>query len=172
VGVVRDGAELDDLEDERMTESMRLLLLANIAATLFMVGLIWFVQVIHYPQFAEVGKEHFADYHAGHVRRTTWVVAVPMIVEAITAAVLAWRPPAENLTFVCRAGLVLVIVVWISTALFQVPRHNALATSFDPAIHRGLVITNWIRTVSWSLRGLFALYIIYFLSSESVLHGQ
>lgn len=155
-----------------MSESMRLLLLANIASTFFMVGLIWFVQVVHYPQFAEVGKEYFANYHAGHVRRTTWVVAVPMIVEAITAAILAWRPPVENLTFVCRAGLVLVIVLWISTALLQVPRHDALAKSCDTAIHHGLVITNWIRTVAWSLRGLFTLYIIYILSSGSVLHGQ
>jgi hypothetical protein len=28
---------------------MVLLLLANVAATLFMVGMIWFVQVVHYP---------------------------------------------------------------------------------------------------------------------------
>jgi hypothetical protein len=38
---------------------MVLLLLANAAATFFMVGVIWFVQVVHYPLFARVGTLDF-----------------------------------------------------------------------------------------------------------------
>ncbi|MFY0528690.1 hypothetical protein ACN28I_37835 [Archangium gephyra] len=34
--------------------STPLVLLAHAAATLFMVGLIWFVQVVHYPLFSRV----------------------------------------------------------------------------------------------------------------------
>jgi hypothetical protein len=39
---------------------LALLLLANAAATLFMVGVIRFVQVVHYPLFARVGRPGFA----------------------------------------------------------------------------------------------------------------
>ena len=37
-----------------------LILLGHLAATLFMVGVIWFVQVVHYPLFAKVGATAFA----------------------------------------------------------------------------------------------------------------
>ena len=35
----------------------KLILLSNVAATLYMVGLIWCIQIVHYPLFAQVGKE-------------------------------------------------------------------------------------------------------------------
>src|SRR4051812_33203784 len=71
--------------------STKLVLLANVASTLMLVGLIWFVQVVHYPQFARVGADSFPQYQSEHVRLTKWVVALPMLVEAATSAVLAWR---------------------------------------------------------------------------------
>ena len=49
-------------------------LLACLASTLFMTGLIWFVQVVHYPLFSEVEPGDFLRYHAAHPRRTTRVV--------------------------------------------------------------------------------------------------
>lgn len=138
----------------------RLVLLANVAATLVMVGLIWFVQVVHYPQFDLVGDDRFVAYEAAHVRATGWVVGLPMLVELITSGLLAWQPPVAGLAVACRAGLALVAVNWASTALLQVPCHDALGRSFDPEVHRRLVRTNWIRTVAWSLRGVLMLYVL------------
>ena len=40
-----------------MPDADVLLLLLHAAATLFMTGLIWFVQVVHYPLFARVGED-------------------------------------------------------------------------------------------------------------------
>ena len=54
-------------------------------------------------------------------------------------------------------GLFLLLVIWLSTALLQVPCHNRLVNGFDPKIHHRLVKTNWIRTVAWSLRAIIAL---------------
>lgn len=59
--------------------------IVHLAATLSMVGLIWFVQIVHYPLFAYVGAEKFIAYEAAHARLTTWVVAPPMLTEALTA---------------------------------------------------------------------------------------
>lgn len=143
-----------------MTTLLQLVLLAHVAATLMMVGLIWFVQIVHYPQFARVGREGFAAYQAEHMRATTWVVAVPMLVEAITAGLLAWRPPTPELRSACWVGLALVVVIWISTATLQVPRHNALALGFDAEAHRALVQSNWIRTLAWTARGVLVLYLV------------
>ena len=68
---------------------------AHAAATGVMTGLIWFVQVVHYPLLARVGAASFVEYERAHVRRTTWVVAPAMLVEAATAIVLPFVSPTQ-----------------------------------------------------------------------------
>jgi hypothetical protein len=72
-------------------------LLAHAASTLVMVGVIWFVRVVHYPLFEQVGKAAFAAYETAHARLTTWVVAPTMLVEALTGGLLLWHRPADIL---------------------------------------------------------------------------
>lgn len=143
-----------------MNESLpSLLLLLNAAATMFMIGVIWFVQVVHYPLFAQAGSGGFPAYEARHTSLTSWVVAPPMLVEGITALLLFRFPPTGVSTWQLSIGLALLAVIWLSTAFFQVPCHKKLSQGFDAVVHRRLVGTNWIRTAAWSLRGLLVLWI-------------
>jgi hypothetical protein len=140
---------------------MVLLLLTHAAATLFMVGVIWFVQVVHYPLFDRVGTSDFSAYSTRHTTVTGLVVGPPMILEAVTAvALVVWTPQGISVSLVWT-GLLLVAGIWLSTALLQAPRHTTLGRGFDPAAHRFLVTSNWLRTVLWSLRGLVVLCILY-----------
>ena len=137
------------------------LLLAHAAATLFMVGVIWFVQIVHYPLFARVGRPDYSAYSIRHTRQTGLVVGPPMLLEAATAiALVVWTPPGISVSLVWT-GLLLVAGIWLSTALLQAPRHTTLGRGFDPAAHRFLVTSNWLRIVLWSLRGLVVLCILY-----------
>jgi hypothetical protein len=133
---------------------IRVVFLSHAAATLYMTGLIWFVQIVHYPLMSAVGNEEFSAYERRHTSLTTWVVAPPMLLEAATAILLFWFRPVEVSTWQVWCGAILLAVIWLSTALLQVPCHESLSNGFDAAMHRRLVSTNWIRTVSWSLRGL------------------
>jgi hypothetical protein len=133
------------------------LLLTHAAATLFMVGLIWFVQVVHYPLAGRVGEGTFAAYQQAHMARTAWVVGPPMLAELATTAVLLVHRPAGIPTWVPWAGAALLAVVWGATAVFQVPLHTALTGGLDPERVARLVATNWIRTAGWTLRGALAL---------------
>ena len=72
---------------------MGLVLLVNLAATLFMVGVIWFVQVVHYPLFARVGAGGFSAYSGAHSRLTGLVIGPPMLAEAATTVALVVGPP-------------------------------------------------------------------------------
>ena len=54
----------------------------------------------------------------------------------------------------------LLSLVWLSTAAWQAPDHRRLLGGFDPATHRHLVATNWVRTVGWSARGVIALWLL------------
>lgn len=144
--------------------SLRWVLYAQAAATLFMVGLIWFVQVVHYPLFSEVarlaGAEAFAQYEARHTALTTLVVGPPMLVELASAALLIAIRPAGIPGWAAWVGLLLVGAIWASTALLQVPRHGELASGFRDAAHQALVSTNWIRTAAWTLRAPLALWML------------
>ena len=129
------------------------LLAVHTAATLFMTGLIWFVQVVHYPLFGQVGCAGFPTYERLHSRNTAWVVGPPMLVELGTAILVAMTVGGT----LASSGLALVAVIWGSTWMLQVPAHTRLARGFDAATHCRLVRTNWVRTAAWSLRGVIAM---------------
>jgi hypothetical protein len=124
----------------------------NLAATLFMAGVIWFVQLVHYPLFARVDRAGFADYEIEHARRTGWVVAPVMLLELGTGALLLAVRPAGLPLGVAVAGFTLLGVIFLSTFLLQVPLHRSLSGGFLEITHRRLVRTNWLRTAAWTVR--------------------
>jgi hypothetical protein len=142
-----------------VTETLPLLILVlHVAATLYMTGLIWFVQRVHYPLFAAVGPGHFARYEEAHVARTTLVVAPPMLLELATGIALLLWPPPHVPGWAAAFGLGLIAVIWTSTWIWQVPRHRDLAAGFDAGAHARLVSSNRVRTVAWSLRAPLVLW--------------
>jgi hypothetical protein len=134
---------------------MTLLLAVHAAATWALVGLIWTVQLVHYPLFAQVGAEAFRSYHVRHTRQITWIVAPLMAVELLTAILLVARGVREPWLL---ASLGPLAFNWISTWRVQIPLHERLASGFDADVHRRLVATNWWRTAAWSIRGACLLF--------------
>lgn len=136
------------------------LLIVHAAATWFMAGLIWFVQVVHYPLFAKVGGEAFKQYEHDHQRRTTWVVAPVMLVEAAAASMLVMPFAGETNSIEAWLGLALLAVVWLSTFLVQMPLHAALERSPSREIMNRLVRSNWVRTMAWTARAVIAAWML------------
>lgn len=127
----------------------------HLGATLAMAGVLWVVQVAIYPLFDAVGRHEFTRYHARYMAAVSWVVAPLMLIEAATAAWLWWaglRGPAFAL------ALLFLAVAWISTFALQVPLHRRLQLAQDPALIHRLVISNWIRTIAWTIRALLLLF--------------
>lgn len=133
------------------------LLLTGLATTLFMTGLIWFVQVVHYAMFADVGLDSFTAYHRKHMIRTTWVVAPVMLLEG-ASGVLWPLFAADGLKPLAWSALALLVIAWLSTFVAQVPRHERLRKSgLDRHCCDRLVKTNWIRTAAWTARAILLL---------------
>ncbi|MCG6158177.1 hypothetical protein [Rubinisphaera margarita] len=140
---------------------VRIVFLVHVASTFYMTGLIWFVQIVHYPLMGTVGNSVFSTYEHRHMTLTTWVVVPPMLLELAAAFLLFWyRPNGMPLSLVW-AGIFLLGVIWFSTFFLQVPCHERLATGFDAEVHRRLISTNWIRTFAWSLRGMLVLWVMW-----------
>ncbi|ETW99929.1 MAG: hypothetical protein ETSY1_13155 [Candidatus Entotheonella factor] len=130
------------------------------ASTLVMVGVIWFVQIVHYPLFSQVGEAAFSLYETQHTRLTTYVVAPAMLIELVTGLWLLWPGVTKVLPVQVWLGIGLLAIVWLSTMFVQVPLHNLLTQGFDAAAHDKLVSTNWLRTLAWSARGLVVLWMV------------
>jgi hypothetical protein len=142
-------------------EAARALLLTHAFATTLMTGLIWFVQVVHYPLMRRVGEPGFVPYALEHQRRTGWVVGPLMLAELTTAVLLVvFAADLGVAPWWTWGALAVLVVVWGSTAFLQVPMHRRLGRRFDLDDCRRLVRTNWIRTIGWSLRAAFALLVI------------
>ena len=140
---------------------MKLVFLLHVLATLVMVGVIWIVQLVHYPLFANVGAAGWTDYSAGHQWRITLIVGPTMVLELATALWLVVDRPAAFPTWAVLLGAGLVGLIWLATAAFSVPAHNALSVGFDADAHGRLVATNWIRTIAWTLRGGLVLWLAW-----------
>ena len=123
----------------------------QISSTLFLVGLIWFVQLVHYPLFALVGDS--PTFYSEHQRRTSWIVLPIMTLELGSAAALFFlrQSPSD------QVGLILLIAIWLSTILLQMPCHRSLTTGYSITTIKRLVRTNWLRTIFWSLRATILL---------------
>lgn len=138
------------------------ILAAQAIASGAMCGLIWFVQVVHYPMFARVIGEHSRKFALEHQQRTTLVVGPLMLVEMAAAAIIAVNPPAGINRGLAILGLALVLGAWLSTALVQIPLHQRLANDgHDPEVIDRLVATNWARTALWSARALVAVWMLH-----------
>lgn len=138
---------------------MKLVFLLHLLSTLGMVGVIWTVQVVHYPLFAGVGSDGWSAYEAQHQSRITVIVGPAMVLELVTAVWLVLDRPEAFPPWAVVLGAALVGLIWSSTAFVQVPLHNALGEAFDDDAHARLVATNWVRTLAWSARGVLVLWL-------------
>jgi len=129
------------------------LLLLNWLWAGFFTGLIWYVQVVHYPIFSLANTENFASFHQFHTSRTGWVVAVPMLLE-LGLAILLLLTPEGYVSFAFKfTSLSLVVMIWINTFFLAIPLHEKLETQgFNSDTIAQLIRINWWRTVAWTLK--------------------
>lgn len=128
-----------------------MILFLHIFSTAIMTGIIWFVQIIHYPLFAFVKDANFSSYEREHIRLTKYLIMPAMTVELISAIILVFESQPDIQTFY-SLNFVLLILIWVSTFFIQVPLHSKLTGLKDDITIRRLVNTNWIRTALWSFR--------------------
>ena len=135
--------------------------MVHTASTLVMVGLIWFVQVVHYPLLARFGAETSTSVAEEHQRRTGYVVALPMAVEGITTLALLVDAPSSVWVGWPWIGAILLAIVLLSTVLLSVPLHARMARAHDERTGRRLVLTNWPRTIGWTARGVISAVMVF-----------
>ena len=147
---------------QALEKNCRLLVIAHLSATLFMVGLIWTIHYVHYPLFAKVGEQTYVDFQAAHVERIGKLLLLPWLTEGVTLiailalAFLGTHKALRIPTLINGAAMAVVLVI---SGFWSAPAHGKLADGFDKAVHDQLMTANLIRTLAWSVCGICAIWI-------------
>ena len=148
---------------EALQRNSRTLLVIHLAATLFMVGLIWTIHYVHYPLFAYVGESTYASFQAAHVERIGKLLFVPWLTEGITligVLALAFLGTHKVLRVPAVINGAAMAVVLVISGFWSAPAHAKLADGFDTSIHGQLMTVNLIRTLAWTVCGICAMWMV------------
>ena len=132
-----------------------LLLKVNFISTSIMVGVIWVIQLLHYPSFHFINDQKYIEFQHFHMQRISIIVIPAMLTELASALLLAYFFES-SLTIILLA---LVIGNWAITLIFFTNMHQKLTNGYDHSIVNRLVQINWSRTALWSLRLIILLSI-------------
>lgn len=135
-----------------------LVLVGALASTWAMTGVIWVIQMVHYPIFDAVEQgedgERWRSFGDRHRRTISLVVGPFMAVEGLTGIWIVIDPPGSSGRLLPLVAALLMAVAYGVTAFVSVPLHDRLTDVFDHDAHERLVSTNWPRTLAWTARGL------------------
>lgn len=133
-----------------------MLLLVNTVINLILVGLIWTIQLVHYPSFKFVDDSCFAEFEAFHIKRISILVMPLMLAELFISLIsLKLETPWSYYS------LLIVGLIWISTFFLSVPLHKKLKSRKNIETISKLVQTNWPRTILWTLKSIYLLSILW-----------
>ena len=135
---------------------LRLELSVHNAATWYMAGIIWLIQLVHYPMFRFMDRATFQSSHAFHSTAIGFVVIPAMLLELGLATTIIYQRGAGD--WPALAGFLLVLILWGLTFFVMVPLHGRLASGgFQPDVINALVQWNWLRTIAWTTRAIIAI---------------
>ncbi len=121
-----------------------------------MVGVIWVIQLVHYPSFRFTDREKYVSFQIFHMRNISFIVVPVMILEFLSGLLLVlYHSNHESLL---RISFILLLIIWLVTALFFAQIHQKLSKGYDETLVRKLVSFNWIRTLLWTIRTIIITY--------------
>ena len=141
---------------------MSFIFLLNLVLSFIAVGLIWTIQLVHYPSMRFIPKERFVEYHNFHSIRISFLAIPLMVTELGTSLILFYQNYNNAIQTIFLINLVIVALIWLSTFLIQVPLHNALSKEKQSEKLSKLICTNWIRTILWTARSILMILFLAF----------
>lgn len=136
-------------------------LVLALASTFFMVGLIWHMQIVHFPLFLIINEKQFHHYYVAHAYSSRWVIFIPMFIELLTGiGLFIWRPePLKTWSLGVLTGLL--VFLWLYTLLVMIPMQKNLKNEYSIDMIYNVTWANWARTVAWSARGIILGWLVY-----------
>ena len=126
------------------------MLIIHLIATSVMVGVIWVIQLVHYPSFHFIELKQYTTFQRFHMSRISYVVIPAMLTELFTLILIVIS--MNQIDTLVLASAILLIFIWLMTAVFFSGVHQKLTLGYDQTVVDKLVKLNWGRTLLWTLR--------------------
>ena len=134
-------------------------LLGHLIFTSIMTGVIWVIQIVHYPSFHFIEKELYTAFQKFHMNKISIIVIPIMLAELITGMMLFLDKSSKSPLLII--SFVILVLIWLITGVFFSKAHNELIAGYQELVVNQLVAMNWIRTLLWTLRLLLLTYFVY-----------
>ena len=138
-------------------------LIGNLCASVFMTGIIWFIQFVQYPLLNHISSFDFSCYYKKYTTRIVWIIYPVMIMEICFASWLSFLPVQSKLQIPILITYVMLALASLNTFMIQAPLNHKLQLAFDKAVLSKILFYNKIRLFSWTVRTLVLCWIILFL---------
>ena len=139
-------------------------LLGHLIFTSIMTGVIWVIQIVHYPSFHFIEKELYTAFQKFHMNKISIIVIPIMLAELITGMILFLDKSSKSPFLII--SFVILVLIWLITGVFFTKAHNELIAGYLELVVNQLVAMNWIRTLLWTLRLLLLTYFVYLYFSK------
>ena len=120
----------------------------GLAGTLYMTGVVWFAQLVHYPLLDRGRSEDYRAFVLAYQRQTLWVVTPALSCEIVGTLALVWFWPSLQ----SWVGLGLLVAIWTLTCALLIPKHLLLKQRYSRDDHLALVRYNLPRSFMWTSR--------------------
>ncbi len=116
---------------------------------LYVLGEIWFAQIVVYPLFAKVGEAEYVSYHRFYSSRIPLPVILPGFASFLLPIGLVFFGPESVPLWMYLANVVCGLVGLLATVVLEIPRHAKLEEGGkQEAVIRELILYNWPRTLA------------------------
>lgn len=138
-----------------------LVLILFIGLSLYNMGNMMSLQFQHFSLYPLLASSNFAKYISGNNKAAVLPAIIPGLISLLVSAVLLFIKPETAPSWFVYFNFALNIIVLASTIIWQGRIQGGFAqTGFDAAKIQKLMITNWIRTIAYSVQGISGLWLL------------
>ena len=133
------------------------LLTTHLTSTSIMVGIIWVIQLVHYPSFKYVKDSDYIIFQKYHMSNISYIVFPSMFTELITSLLIFF---SGEKSFLFMLSMICISLIWVITGVLFTKFHSTLQKGKDLKMIEKMIKANWIRTLLWTMRLIMILFVI------------
>lgn len=127
--------------------------LIHFTSAVYMTGVIWFLQAVHYPLFQLVAPVEFYEYHRRHTGFTGWVTVPGGVAELVSGIFLVLLAPSILFYPVFAFAVLLLVLDWgVGGVMSETVCRRLRREGNGRRTISSLLLLNWFRTIARTLR--------------------
>ena len=129
------------------------LIIFHAIVTFILTGLIWVIQLVHYPMFQFLDLKNYSKAMQFHQQRISLIVMPLMLFELISGVYLAHAQWA-TLSGFHAINIAFLLIIWVHTFGLMVPFHQTMSIQLNTSLLQKTLQHHWIRTLAWSAKSV------------------